>query len=838
MKLNQKLLLSAFLLSFTFSPQLQVNASPKAKQQTQESVEKLITVKSQIQSQDGGEALPFAAAVLVNKQTRVNYAVNAEEDGAIVWENIPEGNYTLRAFYVGFEQYEKDLVVRAGNHNTFEFATIQLKASKATQLSAVDIIDYRDLIEDRPDGLVYNAEQDGTNSGTTADELLRKVPMVTVDLDGNVSMRGSQNIKVLIDNKPSTILAQSVSDALKQLPSEQIKRVEVITSPGAKYDAEGTSGVINIITKRDIITGFNGMVFLGARNTFGYKDLNGHAGTRLNFRRDKLGIALNLGLGQWNRYADGFSERTDFPDTDMEQKMTQEYNSVMGGPFLWSGLNFDYQIDSLQTVFAGVNVNPGRYNNNQEMSTSFPSYGIDYRREIEDRTPNMNYSFNTSFNKVFKRHNRQTLDVLALYSLGRSGNKYQLNQFQAAENSPHYQERNTNNAKNNELTLQVDYAHPFTKQTLEVGAKFIHRDVGSDYHLEYMPMNADWTTDPNRTNGLDYIQQVTSTYAQLTTPIVSHLDAVIGLRVEHTLIDALQQKVTQGDGKFANDYFSFLPNAILTYSLPNFNKLKLAYFERIGRPSIDYINPYINYSDEFNLTQGNISLDPEHSRNIELGYSGLFGRSSVNVSAFHRFTNNGIELISVVDANTGRAMGTYDNLAKNNTTGVNASVSSRFFNKWMVNLNADVYYKNIKSEARNMANAGWEYRIHAYTNFQFGKGWSAEAFGMYNARTVMLQGVNSGYYFYSLGAKKSILKGQADITLGIFNPFNSHVKFTMEYNYDNAHYYNESRNAARGIRLAFSYRFGKMQFSPRAKQIKNDDLLDGGGNQQEGQQMM
>lgn len=783
----------------------------------------VVKVKGKIQSDANNEGLPFSTAVLINKYSGAQYGISADEDGNLLWEAVPAGEYTVKAYYVGFDAYESEASISESSIN-FTLPTISLNPGKALSLKTVEILDFRDLIEDRPDGLVYNVEQDATNLGTTADEMLRKVPMVTVDLDGNVSLRGSQNIKVLIDNKPSTILAQSVADALKQLPSDQIKSVEVITSPGAKYDAEGTSGVINIITKKNIITGFNGMIHGGGSHTFGYDDVNGRIGTNLNFRRDKFGAAINFGIGNWNRYSDGFSERTDYPGTDSSEVMRQDFNTKMGGPFIWGGLNLDYQIDSLQTVFAGFNVSPGNYINETENRTQFDAYGIDYRRKVKDETPRMNYSFNTSYSKIFKDNPKKSLDVLALYSIGTSNNKYNLSQFSNSESTANYWERSVNDATNNELAAQVDYVHPFNnnKQKLEVGAKYVHRDVRSDYHLETADNEGQWQQNPNRTNALDYIQQVAAVYAQFTTPVVDKVDAIVGVRAEYTDIDATQRDF---GGAFSDNYFNVLPSAILTYSLSDFNKLKLAYFPRIGRPSIEYINPYINYSDEFNLKQGNPELDPELSHNVELGYSGIFGRSSFNINAFYRFTNNAIEIVGNVE--DGVSMSTYGNYAQNATTGVNMNISSRFFNKLMVSLNGDVYYKDIKSNSMDLENDGFEYKLHLFSSFQFGKGWSAEGFGMYNARTVMLQGVNSGYYFYSLGVKKSILQGKADVRVSVSNIFNPSVNYTMEHNYQNAHFYSESKNAARGIRLGFSYKFGKMTFTPRAKQIKSDDLLEG-----------
>src|SRR5690606_13289021 len=196
---------------------------------------------------------------------------------------------------------------------------------------------------------------------TSSESLLRKVPMVTVDLEGNVQLRGNGNVRVLIDGKPSTMVAASVKDALKQIPADNIKSVEVITSPGAKYDAEGSSGVINIITKKNLMKGLSGSIFSALSYNVPRDFFVGHGGFNLNFRHNKLGITANAGYSRWQMALEGLGTRTDFPNTPEQSILTQASSFNGLGNFGWSQVSADYQIDSLQSVQAGVSYNPGSW---------------------------------------------------------------------------------------------------------------------------------------------------------------------------------------------------------------------------------------------------------------------------------------------------------------------------------------------------------------------------------------------------------------------------------------------------------------------------------------------
>jgi len=781
------------------------------------------------------QPLEWCSVVLQKDGASEQLGLNADSAGHFRFDKVEPGGYTLSIFYVGYDKLDKKITVPEGG-NTIDAGTIYLY-SGAEKLNEVTVTDFRKLIEQRPDGIVYNAERDGTNKGSTAEQLLRKVPMVTVDLEGNVQLRGNGNIKVLINNKPSTIIASSVKDALRQIPADNIKQVEVITTPGAKYDGEGTAGVINIITRKSLIQGVSGNIYTGGNYRFIQDKLNGYAGANVTYRQDKLGINANLGGGHWTNLYEGTNLRTDFPGTAQQSILSQNERTDGYGTYLWGELSSDYQIDSLQSVQAGININPGKWTDKTNRNTLMPAADIDYRRNIVTETPQRNYAFNGSYSRKFRNNPLRTLDILSQYTIGNNGSNYELLQHDNGTDADNYKERNRNKTSNKELTAQADYVQPLKKpgQKIEAGLKYINRNVGSDYNLStWNTGNTDYITDPARSNKLEYRQQVAAAYTQLSTPLTKKLGLVAGVRYEYTDING---SLRDNGGVFESSFHNVLPIAILSLDMKNYTKLKLSYNQRIERPSIDYVNPFVNYSDQLNIQYGNPGLEPEKTHNIELGYSTMIGQGSMlNMTGFFRNTGNAIEAIATVGAD-GINRTTYKNVATNNALGLNMFASTTLFGRWMINFNGNLYYKMMKSVALDITNNGAQYDFNLYNNFKINDKWSVEGFGMYEGRKVMLQGTQTGWFYYNVGFKRSLFKGKGDLTLVGENFFNPKIKIKMDFNYLNASYSGNYYGYAGGIRLSFNYRFGKMSFhAQREKGIRNDDLKEGGKGQQGGGQ--
>lgn len=790
-----------------------------------------ITLSGIIKDSAANQVLEFASVMLVKDGAQASDGINSDTTGYFEFRNVQPGTYTLSIFYVGYAKLERRITV-AGDGKDMPLGMVNMSSGK-TVLKEVQIVDIKELIEQRPDGMVYNAEKDFTNKGTTADQMLRKVPMVTVDLEGNVQLRGSGNIRVLIDGKPSTIIAASVKDALKQIPSDNIKSVEVITSPGAKYDAEGAAGVINIITKKSLMKGLSGTVFGNLSYNVPQQLFTGNGGFNLNYRNKKFGLSLNAGTSRWEMVLAMQAERVgNIPGQATPSVLKQQSVFNGGGNFYWSQLSADYQIDSLQSIQAGINYNPGSWDQHVNMNNSItPVMTPDFRRNTVSEAPRQNVGFNASYSRKFKNNPRRTLDILSQYSLNHTTSEYDLTSNNIGSDVVNYKEHNKNKSRNNEFTIQADYVHPLKKhnQKIETGIKFINRDISSDYQLQYWSQggNTDFITDPSRTNRLDYQQQVGAAYGQFSTQLHKKLSMIAGARYEFTNIDGHQK---EAGSAFNSKFNNLLPNLSFAYDLKNYSKLKLAYNMRIERPSIDYVNPYINYSDQYNLSQGNPLLVPEKTHNIELTYSTFFKTTSLNFSTFYRHTGNAIENVTAVDTNN-ISRTTYRNVAKNNTLGLDFYGNSNLFGRWMINLNGSLYYKMLKSPSLNIENSGWQYSASMYTSFKLSEKFSLAGYAMYNGNQIQLQGYQNSWYYYFMGVQMTVLKGKGTFNLAAENFFTPEVKMTTKYQYQNAEYTNQTTYYGRGLRLSFNLRFGKMNFVQK-KQIQNDDLKSDGNNQQ------
>ncbi len=773
--------------------------------------------------------LEYSSLLLQQAGAQIGEGINTDSLGQFVFNNVQPGNYILHVHYVGYNKLELPLTIEASGTD-LDLGMVNMSPQAAT-LNEVRIVDFKDLIEQRPDGIVYNADKDITNKGTTAEQLLRKVPMVTVDLEGNVQMRGNGNIRVFIDNKPSTIIAASVKDALRQIPSDNIKTVEVITSPGARYDAEGAAGVINIVTKKSLMKGISGNIHSQLSYNAPRDFFTGNAGFNLNYRNKDFGLSLNGGYSRWRMYLESSTERTDFPGQANQSKLLQQSISDGIGDYFWSQISADYQIDSLQSVQAGINYNPGQWRQDMTMQNQLqPQVVPDFERTNSSSTPRDNAGFYASYTRKFKNNPLRSLDVLAQYAINSSRSRYDLFSKRTGNDVVDYRERNTNNSNNNELTAQIDYVQPLKNksQKIETGLKFINRDISSTYQLELWNIGApDFVIDPKRSNRLDYVQQVGAAYGQFSTKLWGGLSMIAGLRYEFTNIDGKQQ---EANSNFNTQFNNLLPNLSFAYDLKNFSKLKLAYNQRIERPSIFYVNPYINYSDQYNLTQGNPLLVPENTHNVELGYSTFFKSTSLNFSSFYRYTGNAIENVTSVGSdNVSRT--TYQNIARNNTIGLDFFGSTHLVGRWMINLNASAYYKMLKSPSLNISNSGWQYSGNIYTSFKLSERFSIAGYGLYNATQIQLQGSQTSWFYYYLGLQTTVLKGKGTITLSGENFFHPEVKMTTNYKYQNADYTMQTTYYGRGLRISFNWSFGKMQFMQK-KTIENDDLKSGSGGQQ------
>lgn len=797
---------------------------------------------------DGSTQAPveFATVVLAlpGSSKPVNGAV-ADEKGRFVITKVPNGTYQLIVSFIGYKDFTVSNITITDRKSTVETGAVKLSGDNK-ELEAVTVEGQRALIEEKVDRTVYNAENDATAKGGDATDVLKRVPLLTVDMDGNVTLRGNSNIRVLINNKPSTITASSVADALKQIPADQIKSVEVITSPSAKYDAEGSAGIINIITKKNTLQGLT----LNIDGSAGYRGSN--LGLNGNYRNKKMGFSLG-GFGRANYNVDGkFSNsqttyvRDDISGEVVSTSLNQQQADTRRND-IFSNMHFswDYDINASNSLAASVRYGGRRGNSYQDdlLTQSFINSVLDTStlRNVTTDNTGGNLDASLTYTHLFKKP-QQEFSLLGQYSRNNGNNNFVNNILNISDQSVNSRLRNENQSYNEESTLQADYQTPISdNQLLEFGGKAIMRKVSSDYaYFEstgtgpYVP-----STNSNLANVFTYNQNIAATYASYTYTTKSGYSFKGGARYEYTTISA----------HFANEkgpvvipsYAVIVPSLNMSRRLKNGNTLKLSYNRRVQRPSIQYLNPNIQAANPYSITYGNPNLEPEYTNNYELAYSFPVKGVNLNLSTFVRNTDNAIQSVrtvrDAVPSNPDTVQTTYQNIGREDAYGGSIFGNVNISSKLMLNAGTDIYFavlrNNVADPLYNASNEGWVANFRFFGNYTIAKGWGFQFFGFMRTPQVLLQGKQGNFYFYSLAFRKEFANKKGSVGIGAEQFLTPAMRIENTTHSPLIDQKSVSELYNMNFKVTFSYRIGKMSFDGprrRKKSINNDDLKDGGGD--------
>lgn len=788
-----------------------------------------------------GEAVAYATVGLLPAapDNKAITGVAANENGEFALLKLKPGEYRIRISYVGYRSRTQAVTVTDGVTN---LGTLRLSAG-GQQLADVVVEGQKPVVEVKPDRLVYNADQDITNAGGTAADVLRKAPLLSVDGDGNPKLRGSSNFRVLVNNKPSPTLVSNLAEALKSIPAEQIKTIEVITTPPAKYDGEGTAGIINIILKKGVDRALNGSVggSTGNRNT--------NANFSLNGKKGKFGFSSWMGMGRWYGPSRSSRERTDRDSSGVVLgQFSQRGQGNYGGGWQYGSLGIDFDPVENHSFSLAGSLNHYAGDNDQDLFNQYvatdPTQSQLFTRATKSLFSGLNGELTGTYTRTFKNQPRREWTVMGQAAVNSSTFGYDYNQFDnsASAGPVHeatYRERSRGRAPGTEYTAQTDYTHPFTeKQTLETGLKSIWRHTGSvaDVAAFRAGQTADFVEVPARRTDFSYDQQVQAAYATYSLTLSKKLSVNLGARGERT---ALQADFRVTDTRFTQNYFNLLPNSSVQYALSDKSSLRAVYSRRITRPFIDYLNPFVDRSDARNLVYGNPRLDPELTDSYELSYNTIIKEATLNVSASARRTDNAIEMIRLsvpTDSGTITAQ-TFANVASNAFYQINFYGSVKPVKDWEISGGPDVQYIVRRSPALGIKRRdGFMGSMNFNTSYKLPKGFSVQGFANYSLPSPELQGKGSAWLWYSLGAKKKLFKEKADLTLNVSNPFNNYWAYHYTLQTLTISERNEGRNYQRAIRVGFTYRFGQQQQGRQRKSISNDDKKGGGGGGQQGGQ--
>ena len=774
------------------------------------------------------EAVYYATISLnpVADTEKVNGTIT-DEKGSFTLKDIDLGSYNITVDFMGFEPKTfSNFTLKPGENNL----GIILLQSNETYLSEVVIQADRPIIENKIDRLVYNAERDVTSAGGNAIDVLRKVPMLSVDIEGNVSLAGSQGVRILINGKPSGMMANNMGDALKMIPADQIKSIEVITSPSAKYDAEGSSGIINIITKKKDITGINGSVSGG----IGTRHNNGNAS--LNIRKGKLGIVANLGGNyMWPQNVTNEFEQFDVLGNPTIKQSAKNKTTRSG---LRGSVGIDYDLtdkDLFSTTFSANTFEMGKKGANTSQFFSPNNAITSLVSHLNQQNKINGFDWSVDYIRKFQKP-KQELAISGQFSRNNNNTDYTT----WYEEGLRVDEMGINRGENDELTFQVDYVQPIGKSTLEVGAKTILRDISSAVKISEFRNSAYQLLD-NRSYDFNYDQDVVAAYITYGFDLGKKYQVKAGLRMEYTNLEGQPAGDIQA---FNNNYTNLLPSAVVSRKLSQTSSLKLSYNQRIQRPSLFYLNPFRDTSDPIIQKQGNPELNPELSHNIELGYSTFIKRNMINASLFYRKTTDVIESLNQIDLVTtpGQpiSLTTFENIGNYESFGVNLFVSVSPIQNLTLRSNISLFTYEAKANAFSTAVSTQTdemylmYRAFINASYKIDNSLIVESFLMLNSPKHTFQGTTPSFSMWTLAIKKEIMDKKATIGLSATDPFTENKKFKSEVKTPEYSQNNRMSLPFRSFGITFSYNFGTADTKNKAKKergIKNDDQKNDESNQ-------
>ncbi|PQJ10678.1 TonB-dependent receptor [Flavipsychrobacter stenotrophus] len=734
-----------------------------------------------------------------------------DTSGQFVVQSIQSGIYSISIEFIGYRKKIIDSV--AVTAKNVPLGTILLSPAGQT-LKAVTISGSAPIIENKIDKLVYNAANDITAQGGMALDILKKVPQVNVDIDGNVELQGNANIRFLINGKPSSVFGNSITDALAAIPASQIKSIEVITSPGAKYDAQGTGGIINIILKDNKIQGINGSI-----NLSGGTRLN-NASANLNVRHGCWGINTYLsGNKQIPSHTPATQDRLSTDNAGGVTHLVQDGYTDFARDGYQGGIGFDWSITKHDNITASLSYN--HYGNGGSGITRIIEDSVGIAVPAITRNATSNFHTNSidaslNYKKEFKKEG-QELNMLYSTSIGRPHSDYSQTLTSDLNNLPYNGTISNNPGTDNEQAISIDYTHPVSsKVNVEAGAKAQLQDITSIADVnDLTPLSHDYVHDAGQSYHLRYNRQVYAAYGSVSMPLSSFLKIKAGLRYEHTntKIDFPNTSVPA--------YNSLMPSLTFSHDFTN-GFIKLSYSRRLERPDYGDINPFLNRSDPYNITTGNPFLKPEIGNNTELGLNKSLGKSGnvyialierINTQDHKRITTFYPEYQAGDSVLTNVSVTNVQNTGTEYNTGINVSGSYNIKEKLSLRGNVFATHRYLMTSiGSGNIDAGIRLRVNLNISYVFPHNLVAEAFGNYNSATNNIQGRSPQNISYTMAFRKQFWDKKASIGVTATNLFNEYTRQVTTINSGSYTSYSVRSVPYRSVGISFTYKFGKLEF--------------------------
>ncbi|MFL0683995.1 MAG: TonB-dependent receptor domain-containing protein [Algoriphagus aquaeductus] len=794
MKLN----FQKFILLFGFIPLYLAMINPVFAQQRGR-------IKGVILDKTSTDPLPFATiGVYTEKDSLVGGGISDENGKYQV--DLPLGKFYALVEFMGYEAVKTPAFSLTRENPILDLGSQSLSTT-ASDLNEVVVQGEKTIMELSLDKRIFNVGKDLANAGGNASDILMNLPSVAVDPEGNVRLRGSTNVRILIDGKPSGLVSFKGSSGLRQLPANMVERVEVITNPSARYEAEGMAGVINIILKKDSKQGFNGSfeVITGYPLNLGFT-------TNLNYRHKRINWFINYGLS--TRRQPGISELyQEVYNEDGSTSLLLQNNSLDLKTLnnnLRGGLDYYFNENSILTLSYlwrrsdAHRILDIRYEDYLNTTNNYLGYSLRRQDETEDE-PNKEAIINYKRNFGKKGH-ELTASFTYLNYWERSDQIYTEYAFTpqgTAIPTRDLVQTSLNDEYENQYLLQMDYVKPFaSKGKLETGLRTSFREMENDYLVQEKNESGDFVTIPGLDNIFLYDENILAAYGIVGNE-TGKWSYQAGLRAEHTDVNTiLVETNVQNPRKYTN----LFPSAHLTYNVTEENAFQLSYSRRVRRPVYNDLSPYVTLSDQRNFFSGNPDLDPEFTDAFELGHIKFFDRATVFSTVYFRNTVDKIERIRRVNDNGFSETAPF-NLTGEKSYGVEFSGDYRPTEWWKLDFNANFFHARI--DASNIGQpeirTTYSWLFRQTSRFTFGNGWDIQARANYEARQRTAQGVRKGIFFMDLSASKRVLQERGTLILNITDVFNTRINryITEGFNFLTI---GESQMIRRQTNLTFAYR--------------------------------
>jgi len=778
----------------------------------------VFAVKGVVTDSVSKATIDFVTVTLKNAAKQPVKAMLTKNGGTFGFEKLPAGKYSVTLVSIGYNVKQVAVDLSDKNDKVTDLGRIVI-ASHNKQLKDVNIVADKPMVKMEADRMVYDLQADPESKVNNVLEMMRKVPLLSLDGDDNILLKGNANYKILINGKPSTMVERDPKAILRSMPASSIERIEVITTPPAKYDAEGLTGIINIVTTKKIDNGYNGSVNVNERFPVGGPGIGGS----FTFKEGKFGMSVLGGASIYNNPETNASMSrvtTGTGPSNLTQNGTQQSDSHSG----YFGTELSYELDTLNLISGNININGNKSNRTGDQSTYlYTRSGLLYSYDLANNNTGNGNGLDASLNYQlgFKRSKAQLLTFSYRYYKSTDIQYSALDVSNPVNYSaPDYHQNN--DARSREQTFQVDYVQPVKKLTIEMGVKAILRVNTSNYQYNiYNAGTGNFETDPQRSNEFDNTQDVYGAYNSYQYSIKTW-DFKAGMRLEETLFNS---------GQTQRNYFNLIPSISANHRFKSGNSINFGFSQRIQRPGIYQLNPFVDTSNPNFFSTGNPNLNPMLANNYSIGYN-ISKKVPTNIMLSYMTFRDLIMPAVTYDPVTHITYSSYQNTGIAKALGINLNTNYNFTKKLNASLNANVAYGHVIGNVSGVATSNEGLLIHGSMSagYRFDNGWRLNGNTYINGPDLSLQGTSNWTFYSSFSVNKDIVKNKLSFSASCNNPFATYNYYNRQFTGPDFVQESNRQNYYRTFNTSLNYRFGKLKdnLKKNKRGINNDDVSNSG----------